>query len=176
MVNNDIIKLLLIAAGYDKDISIETSTAMDGSKYYNIYGVNSYDEDKEIVIDGFGLYDVFLSFISHIIDNPQDIQLNYELGHLSKKVILNDNQRTDYINGVIERNKQIETYLKETQYITDWKNQNNPCDNCPDKDKNWNDKVHLCNLYYVHNCPKLNDFHNKVSEMYKSYRENKEKM
>ena len=79
------------------------------------------------------------------------------------------------LQNIEKRNKQIETYIKETQYITDWKNQNNPCDNCPDKDKNWNDKVHLCNLYYVHNCPKLNDFHNKVSEMYKLYRENKEK-
>lgn len=178
MTNKDFIKMLLIAVGCDRKYEIDTYRADDGSTVYDING-QSEDGSREIVIDGFGMYDVVLSFLNYIRECPEyDLleHLNYEVNHLPLKYLLDDNER----NALYEANKrhaeEVEKYLEETKYITDWCKENNPCPNCTLNDKkHWDDIHYNCELNHTNRCPELLEYNRKCGEMYEEYNRRKNK-
>lgn len=175
--NKDFIKMLLIAVGCDRDYEIDTYRADDGS---TVYDINGYSEDgsREISITGFGMYDVVLSFLRYIRDCPEYNLLDYlndEVNHLPLKFLLDDNER----NAVYEANKrhaeEVEKYLEETKYITDWCEENNPCPKCTLNDKkHWDDIHYSCELNHTSRCHILKAYQKKRSEMYEEYNRRKE--
>lgn len=174
--NKDFIKMLLIAVGCDRNYEIDTYRADDGSTLYDI-NASSEDGSRCIKIDGYGMYDVLLSFLKYIRDCPEEElleHLNYDVTHLPLKYLLDDNER----NAVYETNKrhaeEVDKYLEETKYITDWCKENNPCPNCTLNDKShWDDIHYNCELNHTNSCPILNDYYKKRSEMYKEYNRKK---
>lgn len=132
MANKDFIKLLLISIGCDKKYEIDSHRTDDGSTYYEVTGEGD-EENKSIYFDGFGIYDLILSFLNNIKENPDiDLlnELNYSVYHLLQKDLLDDDIR----NSVYEQQKkaaiETERFIEETKHITDWCNENNPCPNC----------------------------------------------
>ena len=174
--NKDFIKMLLIAVGCGRNYEIDTYRVDDGSTVYDING-QSEDGSSRISINGYGMYDVLLSFLKYIRDCPEEElleHLNYDVSHLPLTYLLDDDER----NAVYEANKrhaeEVEKYLDETQYITDWCKENNPCPNCTLNDKShWDDIHYNCELNHTHSCPILKEYHKKRSEMYEEYRKRK---
>ncbi len=85
MTNKDFIKLLLISVGCDKKYSIEISRASGGYHVYDIYGEGE-EEGQCINIIAYDMYDVILSFLNCIRENPDiDLmnKLNYSINHFS---------------------------------------------------------------------------------------------
>lgn len=176
MTNKDFIKLLLISVGCDKKYSIEISRASGGYHVYDIYGEGE-EEGQCINIIAYDMYDVILSFLNCIRENP-DInlldKLNYSINHLSQKYLLDDNER----NAVYEQQKkaaeETERYLEETKYITDWCKENNPCPNCKiNKKDHWDDIHYNCAENHHMRCPILKEYYNDRDELYNEYRERK---
>ena len=176
MTNKDFIKLLLISVGCDKKYEIEVNRTSDGSYIYDIYGEGE-EEGQCINIISCDMYDVILSFLNCIRENPDiDLlnKLNYSVNHLSQKYLLDDNER----NSVYEQQKkaaeETERYLEETKYITDWCKENNPCKNCKINKKDHWDAIHY-NCAENHNmgCPILKEYYNDRDELYNEYRERK---
>ena len=127
MTNKDFIKLLLISIGCDKKYQIDSHITDDGSIYYEVTGEGD-EENQFIHFDGFNMYDVILSFLNNIKENPDiDLlnELNYSIDHLSQKDLLDDTIR----NSVYEKQKksaeEIERFIEETKYLTDWCKENN---------------------------------------------------
>ena len=73
MTNKDFIKLLLISIGCDKKYKIDSHRTDDGSIYYEVTG-EGYDENQSIHFDWCGVYDLLLSFLNNIKEDP-DIDL-----------------------------------------------------------------------------------------------------
>lgn len=176
MTNKDFIKLLLISVGCDKKYEIDSHRTNDGSIYYEVTG-EGYDKNQSISFNGFSMYDVILSFLNCIKENPDiDLlnKLNYNINHLSQKYLLDDNER----NIVYEQQKKVaeetERYIEETKYITDWCKENNPCPNCKINKKNhWDDIHYNCELNHNNSCLILKEYHNDRDELYNEYRERK---
>jgi hypothetical protein len=176
MTNKDFIKLLLISVGCDKKYEIEVNRTSDGSYIYDIYGEGE-EEGQCINIISCDMYDVILSFLNCIRENPDiDLlnKLNYSVNHLSQKYLLDDNER----NSVYEQQKkaaeETERYLEETKYITDWCKENNPCTNCKiNKKDHWDDIHYNCAENHNMSCPILKEYYNDRDELYNEYRERK---
>jgi hypothetical protein len=178
MTNKDFIKLLLISVGCDKKYEIEVNRTSDGSYIYDIYGEGE-EEGQCINIISCDMYDVILSFLNCIRENPDiDLlnKLNYSVNHLSQKYLLDDNER----NSVYEQQKkaaeETERYLEETKYITDWCKENNPCPNCKINKKGHWDSIHYnCAENHNMSCPILKEYYNDRDELYNEYRERKKR-
>lgn len=176
MTNKDFIKLLLISVGCDKKYEINSHRASDGSYVYDIYGEGE-ENGQYINIIGYDMYDVILSFLNCIKENPDiDLlnKLNYNINHLSQKYLLDDNER----NIVYEQQKktveETERYIEETKYITDWCKENNPCPNCKiNKKDHWDDIHYNCEENHNMRCSILKEYHNDRDELYNEYRERK---
>lgn len=173
MTNKDFIKLLLISVGCDKKYEIDSRTDY-GSTYYEVTG-EGYGENQSIYFDGFGIYDLVLSFLYNIKENPYLLnKLNYSINHLYQKSLLDDEIR----NSVYEQQKKdaekMERYIEETKYITDWCSENNPCPNCKiNKKDHWDDVHYNCAENHHSRCPILKEFQNKRDKLYKEYAEHK---
>lgn len=176
MTNKDFIKLLLISVGCDKKYEIDSHRTDDGSIYYYITG-EGYDENQAICFDGFSMYDLVLSFLNNIKEDPDiDLlnKLNYSINHLTQKSLLDDDIR----NSVYEQQKkdaeETERYIEETKYITDWCNKNNPCPNCKiNKKDHWDDIHYNCAENHYMRCPILKEYNDNRDKLYNEYTERK---
>ena len=176
MTNKDFIKLLLISVGCDKKYEIDSHRTDDGSTYYYVTG-EGYDENQAICFDGFSMYDLVLSFLNNIKEDPDiDLlnKLNYSVNHLYQKSLLDDDVR----NSIYEQQKkdaeEAERYIEETKYITDWCNENNPCPNCKiNKKDHWDDIHYNCAENHYMRCPILKEYHNNINKLYNEYTERK---
>lgn len=174
MTNKDFIKLLLISVGCDKKYEIDSHRTDDGSIYYEVTG-EGCDENQSIYFDGFSIYDLILSFLNNIKENPDLLdKLNYSVNHLYQKSLLDDKIR----NSVYEQKKkaaeETKRYIKETKYITDWCKENNPCPNCKiNKKDHWDDIHYNCAENHHMRCPILKEYYNKRDKLYKEYAEHK---
>lgn len=151
MTNKDFIKLLLVSVDCDKKYEIDSHRTDDGSIYYEVTG-EGYEENQSINFDGFGVYDLILSFLNNIKENTDiDLlnELNYYVDNLLQKDLLDDDIR----NSVYEQQKkaviETERFIEKTKHITDWCNENNYAEN-----------------HYTR-CPILKEFQNKRNKLYK---------
>ena len=177
MTNKDFIKLLLISVGCDKKYEIDSHRTDDGSIYYEVTG-DGCDENQSIYFDGFSIYDLILSFLNNIKEDPDiDLlnKLNYSVNHLSQKSLLDDKIR----NSVYEQQKKAaeehERYIEETKYITDCCNKNNPWPNCKNKKHHWDDLHYNCAENHYMRCPILKEYYSKRDKLYREYTERKMK-
>ena len=110
MTNKDFIKLLLISICCDKKYEIDSSRTDDGSICYEVTGEGD-DENQSIHFDGFVVYEVILSFLNCIKEDPDLLnKLNYTINHLSQKSLLDDDIR----NSVYEhKNKFVDGFSKK---------------------------------------------------------------
>ena len=176
MTNKDFIKLLLISVRCDNKDDNDSHRTDDGSIYYYVTG-EGYDENQSICFDGFSMYDLILSFLNNIKEDTDiDLlnKLNYSINHLSQKSLLDDDIR----NLVYEQQKkaaeEMERYMKETKYITDWCNENNPCPNCKiNKKDHWDDIHYNCAEHHHMRCPNLKEYYSKRDKLYREYKERK---
>ena len=132
MTNKDFIKLLLISVGCDKKYKIDSHRTNDGSTYYEVTGEGD-EENQSIHFDGCGVYDLVLSFLNNIKEDPDiDLlnKLNYTINHLSQKSLLDDEIRNSVYEHQKKHAEEIKRHIEETKYITDWCMENNPCPNC----------------------------------------------
>lgn len=176
MSNKEFIKLLLISVGCDKKYEINSHRTDDGSIYYEVTG-EGYDENQSIHFDGFSMYDLILNFLNNIKEDP-DInlldKLNYSVNYLTQKSLLDDDIR----NSVYEQQKrsaeEIERYIEETKYITDWCKENNPCPNCKiNKKDHWDDIHYNCAENHNNRCPILKEYQNNRNKLYSEYRDDR---
>ena len=111
MTNKDFIKLLLISVGCDKKYEIDSHRTDDGSTYYYVTG-EGYNENQSICFDGFSMYDLVLSFLNNIKEDPDiDLlnKLNYSVNHLSQKSLLDDDVR----NSIYEQQKKDRRHRRQ---------------------------------------------------------------
>lgn len=176
MTNKDFIKLLLISVGCDKKYEIDLHRTDDGSIYYEVTGEGD-EENQSIHFDGFSMYDLVLSFLNNIKEDPDiDLlnKLNYTINHLSQKSLLNDDIRNSVYEHQKKHAEEIKRHIEETKYITDWCMENNPCPNCKiNKKDHWDDVHYNCAENHHSRCPILKEFQNKRDTLYREYIERK---
>ena len=185
MTNKDIIKMMLTSISYGRDIDIDTFYDTDGNLVYDITAYHTfydaYDEEALLKIDEsnmpdcvsfmcYGMYDFFKEYNDFIIDNAKNIQQDYLFSLKPIKFLTDDNHRHKIINDEIKRKKEVETFIKETKYISDWEKENHPCPQCKLNKKDHWDTIHYnCAEHHTMRCPLLKEFQNKSSEMYREY-------
>lgn len=171
MTNNQFIKLCLCSINYGRSISIETNKCEDGSTYYDVYAKHNYD-DSDIHITSFGIYDFIMDFVEFVKNNNP--QYDFILSKHTLKSILDDKTREVLIKQEIKHREDIEKFIEETKYITDWCKENNPCPNCKINKKDHLDNIHYnCELNHNNSCSILKEYHENRDKLYKEYRERK---
>ena len=101
-------------------------------------------------------------------------KLNYSVNHLPQKYLLDDNERNSFYEHQKKDAEEMERYLEETKYITNWCNENNPCPNCKiNKKDHWDDIHYNCAENHNMRCPILKEYHNHRDKLYNEYTEHK---
>ena len=178
MTTKDVLKLLLIAIGYDRKIEIDYHRTDDGSYYYEVYGENADGDDFHF--DGYGVLDCINSFLSEMQEYPELIEKpmfgNTAMMLYSTKDVLNDEFREKVYKARKEQDEKTKKYCEETRYITEWAEANHPCPNCPDNKKDpWDDIHYNCVEHHTMRGQKFVEFNEAVSQMYREHRDkNKE--
>ena len=129
MTNKDFIKLLLISVGCDKKYEIDSHRTDDCSTYYEVTGEGD-EENQSIHFDGCGVYDLVLSFLNNIKEDPDiDLlnKLNYSVNHLSQKSLLDDDIRNSIYEQQKKNAEETERYIEETKYCMTDENDRNSC-------------------------------------------------
>lgn len=180
MTGKDVIKLLMISIGFDRNLSIETNKTADNATHYDVSGQN--EKGEWFSFDGFSIIDVIAEFLKEFRSefykegNPYQVYdfCNTAMLDYSIKDVLNDDFRNSVYQNRREQDEAVKKYVEETRYITEWCKANHPCPNCPDNKKNHWDSIHYnCEKNYTMSCPKLREFHTKSYQMYREYAEKK---
>lgn len=173
MTNIEFIKLLLISVGCDRKYEIDTHRAGDGLTFYDVYGEGD-NEERNISLSGYGVYDVVLDFLYQIRKHP-DVRLldnlNYDVNHLPLKYLLDDNERRVFYEQQKKAMEETLRYLEDTKFITEWCETHNPCRDCSiNKKDHWDDIHYNCAENHYHRCPILLEYCKKRDDMYEEYR------
>lgn len=187
----DVIKMMLTSISYGRNITIDSWRA-NGDVVYDVSAWGTYheesDDEEEFDVIGskslpacfsctcYGLYDFMYEFNKFVEENKKAIRHDNLFSHLPNKYITDDELRHQIIDEELARQKRTQKYLKETKYITDWAEKNNPCPECKINKKDHWDVIHYkCEGNHTNTCPILKEFQKKHSEMYREYNERKEK-
>lgn len=174
MTTKDVLKLLLISIGYDRNVEIESWRTDDGSYYYDVLGHNADGDDFHF--DGYGILDCINSFIGEIQEYPELLEKpvfgNTTMMLYSTKDILNDEFREKVYQKRKEDDDKVKKYCEETRYITEYAAANHPCPNCPDNKKDHWDSIHYnCEEHHRMRCAKLLDFNATIDKMFRDHKE-----
>ena len=177
MTGKDMIKVLLISYGFDKDIKIDGGITADGSY---LYDVEAYNCDGE----GFSGCDYFLGMIISINEymdklrhpesdalyldgskvEPVDTSCYFRLRDLPVSKLMDDKFRNEFL----EKNRQADKEHKEyCDYMAPtWKEDEDarPCTNCQDNPKDLDLAFYRCSKHYYMTCDKLKKWMNDCTE------------
>lgn len=157
MNGSDVIKLILIMHGYDRDINIETWKDCEDITvtWYDWTAYNS--KRDEISGEEPGLSAALCTIFSTLYREKYNCPPDW-IGS-SIKDLLNDNYR----NIIIKRNQEIEIYNSIRSEISkpldEWAAENNPCPNCEiNNHKHWDDIHYNCELCHTQSCDIMKSF------------------
>lgn len=163
MKNKDFIKLLLTTYGYTFNIKIESYKMFDGVAY-EVSAENPENGDT-IYIDS----DNFQSTIYDILDyfNRYDIKPTIKFVDIPIKTLLNDKERQECHQTIIQRDAEIKTYIQKTQFISEMLHRYHPCIACRFNKKDHWDNVHFrCEKNHNMSCSYLKVFNDITSELF----------
>lgn len=162
MSGSDMIKLILIMHGYDRDIKIETWKDSEDITitWYDWTAYN--DKRDEISGEEPGLSAALCTLFSELHNEKFDCPPDW-IGATTKD-LLDDNFR----NNIIERNQEIEIYnsiyREVSKSLNEWSAKNNPCPNCKINDhKHWDDIHYNCELCHTNSCDIMNSFYKEYT-------------
>lgn len=166
MSGKDIIKLILILNGYDRNINIETWK--DGEdKTVVWYEFSAMNESRdEINIEEPTLTGALYTLFSTLFGNNFNCPIDY-IGETVTN-LLNDNVRND----IIKRKEQDKIYnnIYDELYkpLEEWCSKNNPCPDCTINDHSYNDPIHYnCELCHTQSCAIMKSFNDEYCEKLK---------
>lgn len=192
MTTKEYIKLVLIAAGYVKNINIEVNRNGIDTEY-SVYGETwDYEEPDGDIIDTEAVcnlrgdvismkYENSLLYVLREIYSKQKDRKNpffYCLFNLSIKDLLNDELRESIIRGEEERQKKNNDYCQKLKPVWEYVDSINPCNKAPNCGGDFDDSdtcsgFWKCTHQYHHNCDlcykEFADLSYRLNTAYKKY-------
>ena len=184
MQTKEFLKLLVISAGYPKNVSVEAEKVGFGDYIYFCYGetIDYTDEDDEADIDanieenildieGFGLYYTICS----IIEKAKPLGLSWlDLSKLETKYILDDEFRVKYLLNEKKDREEREEWLKKMQPVDKYIDSINPCNLAPNCVGNFDDSdtcsgFWKCTHQYHSDCPVRKEYSKTASRLSTAY-------
>lgn len=175
MNGSDVIKLILVMNGYDRNINIETWKDDEDPTllWYCIQAQNS--KRDEIDIEEPGLTATMHILFSELFGTAYNSVPDY-IG-MTVKDLLDDKYRND----IIRRNEEIQIYNKIYEELSKdldrWSNENNPCIECKINDHSHWDSIHYnCELCHTHSCKTMIKFYDDLQTKLKEVNEEARKV
>jgi hypothetical protein len=192
MTTKEYIKLLVIAAGYPKNINVEISKYGIDTMYSVYAETANYEETDDYDIDtnvenpdGVLVLSDMPSLLDLIIEIMNHRSKTYNirtLNHWSIKTILDDNIREDYIKEDIEYHDNLMKELELMKPVDELITSMNPCKNAPNCNGNFDDSdtchgFWKCTHQYHNNCElkhKYDELSQELRQIYCKYIHNEE--
>lgn len=187
MTTKDYIKLLVVAAGYTKNIKIDIDQyGID--RMYSVYAEKfDYNDDgtDDIIIDDNETYEdkqildikdepCLLTLIREIIDNKTE-DCVYKLNHLPLYEITDDKTRENVLYADKQLQEEIERDIAIMKPVDEYIGKTDPCKDAPNckGDFDDSDTCHgfwKCTHQYHNNCPLVHEHHKLSYELRHAYR------